>query len=244
MMGKVLVLCECSGTVRDAFLDAGHDAWSCDVKADEKGSNRHFRAKAQDVLSHPDIFGFWDLVIVAHPPCTRLCNSGARWLIDPPDNAPSSCTPEESDSWPDLDRDARLAMIWRHLDDGAALFDLCLNSGATERVAVENPVMHKHAKQRINFGDVTPFYVQPWHFADCDESPDNEKKRTGFWARGLPKLEATGSVDGSTARSSVHHASPGNDRATERSRFFPGMAQAMADQWGALLPVTPATESF
>lgn len=216
-MGKVLIACECSGTVRDAFIAAGHDAWSCDIKPDERGSNRHFQADVLDVLTTPEIYGRWDLVIVAHPPCTRLCNSGVRWLsVAPPGRT--------------------LAEMWSELDEGAALFDQILNSGVTDRIAVENPVMHKHAKARINFGDVKPFYVQPWQFADDEAGPDNEKKRTGFWCRGLPPLAPTGDLDGSTARDSVHKAGPGSARATERSRFFPGMAAAMAEQWGSLLP--------
>ena len=73
---RVLVACEFSGTVRDAFLRRGHDAWSCDLLPDERGSNRHIRGDARELLQ-PDL---WDLLIVAHPPCTRLCNSGVRWL--------------------------------------------------------------------------------------------------------------------------------------------------------------------
>lgn len=80
--------------------------------------------------------------------------------------------------------------------------------------------------------EVKPFYVQPWHFGTSEDGPDNEKKRTGFWCRGLPKLRPTGTLDGSTARDSVHKAPPGANRGTERSRFFPGMAAAMAAQWG------------
>jgi len=152
---------------------------------------------------------------VMHPPCTRLCNSGVRWLKVPPPGR-------------------TLADMWEELDTGAALFDACLNANI-ERVAVENPVLHKYAKERINFGETVPFYVQPWQFADSEESADNEKKRTGFWCRNLPPLKPTGSLDGTSARNSVHYASPGANRATERSRFFPGMAAAMADQWGALV---------
>ena len=211
---RVLVACECSGTVRDSFVDQGDDAWSCDIKPSEiPGDNRHMQADVLDVLTNPLIYGTWDLVIVAHPPCTRLCNSGVRWLKNPP--------PGRS-----------LEDIWSELDEGAALFDQCLNNDVAPFVAVENPVMHKYAKERINFGDVKPFYVQPWQFADSDDSVDNEKKRTGFWCRNLPPLVPTGKVDGSTARNSVHHASPGEQRATERSRFHPGMARAMAKQWG------------
>ena len=71
-MAKVLVACECSGTVRDAFLALGHDAWSCDIKQDENGSNRHMQCDVRDILRHPEIYGRFDLLIVAHPPCTRL----------------------------------------------------------------------------------------------------------------------------------------------------------------------------
>lgn len=211
---RVLIGCECSGTVRDAFLEAGHDAWSCDLKADEKGSNRHIRDNVLNVIDPANamIYGKWDLLCVMHPPCTRLCNSGVRWLkVAPPGRT--------------------LGEMWAELDEGAALFDACLNS-YIPLVAVENPVMHKYAKERINFGTVKPFYVQPWQFGSEEQGPDNEKKRTGFWCKGLPKLQPTGTLDGTTARNSVHFASPGADRATERSRFFPGMAQAMADQWG------------
>lgn len=209
----VLVGCECSGTVRDAFLDLGFDAWSCDLKPSEKeGDNRHMVADVLDVLNNPLVYGKWDLVIVCHPPCTRLCNSGVRWLKVPPPGR-------------------TLEDMWRELDEGAALFQACLDADVPF-VAVENPVMHKHAKARIDFGDVKPFYVQPWQFAEDEDGPDNEKKRTGFWPKNLPPLEPTGTLDGTTARNSVHHASPGEDRATERSRFFPGMAKAIALQWG------------
>jgi len=214
---RILIGCECSGTVRDAFIAQGHDAYSCDIKPDEKGSNRHIVADVLEVIDPANelIYGKFDMLCVMHPPCTRLCNSGVRWLKIPPPGR-------------------TLEDMWSELDTGAALFDACLNANI-ERVAVENPVLHKYAKERINFGETVPFYVQPWQFADSEESADNEKKRTGFWCRNLPPLKPTGSLDGTSARNSVHYASPGANRATERSRFFPGMAAAMADQWGALV---------
>jgi hypothetical protein len=76
---RVLVACEYSGMVRNAFLERGHDAWSCDLLPCEDGSNRHIRGDARDILDDG-----WDLLMVAHPPCTRLCNSGVRWLSKPP----------------------------------------------------------------------------------------------------------------------------------------------------------------
>ena len=129
----------------------------------------------------------------------------------------------------------RLAVIWSHLDQGAALFSECWNADVPF-IAVENPVMHKYAKERIeNFEDEAKhrFSRHPWQFGHDEDGPDNEKKRTCIWKRNLPDLVATGTLDGSTARDSVHMASPGDDRAAERSRFFPGFAAAMAEQWGA-----------
>ena len=76
---RVLVACEFSGTVRRAFASRGHDAWSCDLLPAEDRSNKHIVGDARDILDDG-----WDLLIVAHPPCTRLCNSGVRWLTVPP----------------------------------------------------------------------------------------------------------------------------------------------------------------
>ena len=77
-MARVLVACEVSGIVRRAFAARGHDAWSCDLLPAEDGNRRHLQCNVKEVLD----LG-WDLVI-AHPPCTRLCNSGVRWLHKPP----------------------------------------------------------------------------------------------------------------------------------------------------------------
>src|ERR1035438_6197121 len=76
---RVLVACEFSGIVRDAFLAKGHDAWSCDLLPAEHNSNRHIQGDVRDILKDG-----WDFLIVAHPPCIRLCNSGVRWLHKSP----------------------------------------------------------------------------------------------------------------------------------------------------------------
>lgn len=207
-MAKILVACECSGIVRDAFVAEGHDAYSCDLKPAERPTNRHFREDVRTVLKWEQ----WDLLMVAHPPCTRLCNSGVRWLTTPP--------PGKSKE-----------QMWAELEEGCALFSDLWNADVPH-IAVENPVMHSHAKQRIKNYRPLSQSVQPWQFGTDPNGPDNEKKRTCFWLKDLPQLTPTGTLDGRTARASVHHASPGPDRATERSRFFPGMAQAMARQWG------------
>lgn len=207
---KVLIGCEQSGVVRDAFLAAGHDAWSCDLLAAETPSNRHIVGDVRDVMMWDE----WDLLAVMHPPCTRLCNSGVRWLSTPPPGR-------------------ALEDMWRELDEGADLFSAVWNVPHIDAVAVENPIMHRHAKERIV--NYRPFAqsVQPWQFGTDPAGPDNEKKRTCLWLRNLPPLVPTGTLDGATARDSVHKASPGKDRWRARSRFFPGLAAAMAAQWGA-----------
>lgn len=187
---RVLIACEFSGTVRDAFRARGHDAISADLlPSDAPGP--HYQGDARDILGDG-----WDLLI-AHPPCTRLCNSGVRWLAE---------------------RD-----LWADMRDGAALFLAFLNA-PVPRVAVENPVMHRYARDIIGRGP--DFTLQPWQFGD------DYKKRTCFWTRGLPALSPTSNLDGSTARPEVHHASPGPDRWKLRSKTYPGIAAAIAEQWG------------
>jgi hypothetical protein len=195
---RVLVACEFSGTVRNAFLARGYDAWSCDLLPAEDRSNRHIQGDVRDILDDG-----WDLLMVAHPPCTRLCNSGVRWLQVPP--------PGRS-----------LAEMWEELEEGAELFSTLWNA-PIERVAVENPVMHRHAKERIRNYRPPAQSIQPWQFGH------GECKRTCLWLRNLPPLTPTNIVDGREQR--VHMASPGPDRWKERSRFFPGVAAAMAEQW-------------
>ncbi len=188
---RVLVACEFSGTVRRAFRALGHDAWSADLLPAEDGALHHIQGDVRWLLRQP-----WDLVI-AHPPCTRLCNSGVRWLAE---------------------RD-----LWQDMREGAAFFLECLNANAP-RVAVENPVMHKYAREIVGRGP--DFTVQPWQFGDP------AKKRTCFWTRGLPPLTPTSDMSADMARADCHLASPGPDRWRERSRTYPGIAKALASQWG------------
>lgn len=224
---KILIGCEQSGVVRDAFNDLGHDAWSCDLLDAERPSNRHIIGDVRDVMMMED----WDLLAVMHPPCTRLCNSGVRWLTEPPKNPPADCTPQEAAAWPTLNRSEKLEMIWQHLEKGAALFSDLWNVKHIPMIALENPVMHPHAKERIRNFQPQAQTVQPWQYGTSEDGPDNEKKRTCLWLRNLPNLTPTGTLDGTTARDSVHKARPGKNRWKERSRFFPGIAAAMAYQW-------------
>jgi hypothetical protein len=198
---RVLVACEFSGTVRNAFAARGHDAWSCDLLPSDDRSNKHIIGDARDLLNDG-----WDLLMVAHPPCTRLCNSGVRWLNVPPPGR-------------------TLEAMWSELDEAAALFSAFWNA-PIPRVCIENPVMHKHAKARIqNYADFTQS-VQPWQFGH------GECKRTCFWLRNLPPLTPTDVVEGREQR--IHMLPPGPERWRERSRFFKGIADAMADQWSDL----------
>ena len=208
---KILIGCETSGTVRNAFLKKGFDTWSCDILPADDQTNRHIQDDVRDVLK----MEAWDLLMVAHPPCTRLCNSGVRWLHNPPEGK----TVEE---------------MWQELDEGTALFSDLWNADVP-RIAIENPIMHKYAKSRIeNFEPFTQS-VQPYEFAESIDADDNVTKRTCLWLKNLPKLVKTGSLTKETARHDIHHASPGPDRWKVRSKFHVGLAKAMADQWGAVL---------
>jgi hypothetical protein len=183
----VLVACEFSGRVRDAFAKRGHVAMSCDFLPSETFGN-HRIGDVTAILDHG-----WDLMI-AHPPCTYLASSGNRWE-----------SPERADA-----REEALGFIRTLMD------------APIPRICIENPV------GRIS-GAIRPpdQYVQPWWFGD------NETKKTGLWLKNLPPLSPTNIIWRGHG-SSVHKASPGPNRWKERSRTFPGIAEAMAEQWGFL----------
>ena len=182
---RVLVACEYSGTVRDAFTARGHYALSCDLLPSEK-PGLHYRGDVRDIIGDG-----WGLMI-AHPPCTHLAVSGARWFQSKI-----------------LDQNAALAFVRLLLD------------APIPRIALENPV--SIISTRIRKPDQT---IQPWQFGH------GEVKRTCLWLKGLPKLVPTEIVDGREAR--VWRMGPSPDRWKDRSRTYPGIASAMADQWGAL----------
>ena len=179
-----LVACEFSAVVRDAFRTKGHDMWSCDTLPTEGDPRWHIQ---DDVLRHLD--EGWDIMI-AHPPCTYLAVSGARWFRD------------------------------RQSEQRQALeFVQALMDAPVPRTAVENPV--SVISTRIRRPDQI---IQPWQFGH------GETKATCLWLRGLPRLVSTAVVQERNPR--VHYASPSPDRWKERSRFLPGIARAMAEQWG------------
>lgn len=194
---RVLVACEFSGVVRDAFAALGHDAWSCDLLPSEM-PGQHVAGDVLKILDQG-----WDLLI-AHPPCTFLCNSGVRWL------APGG----------NLDKTRHHQMM------DACDFFAALYWADVPRVCIENSVMHKYARDYLSSACKVPTYtqtIQPY------EHGHGETKRTALWLRGLPPIKPSDVVPGRVPR--VHHASPGPDRWKERSRTLPGIEKAMAEQW-------------
>lgn len=115
---KILIACEFSGVVRDAFRDRGHDAMSCDLLPTE-AQGPHYQGDVYDILNNR-----WDLMI-AHPPCQYLCNSGVRWLYN-------------KDKTKNTER-------WWNLDIAARFFKILLTTPHIPMVCVENPIPHGHA---------------------------------------------------------------------------------------------------
>lgn len=217
---RVLVACEFTGIVRRAFTARGHDAWSCDLLPAEDGSNRHIVGDVRGILGDG-----WDLLIVAHPPCTRLCRSGRRWLSGPGKMTPPKRLPRGR-SWADMQAE---------FEAGVDLFVTCWRA-PIPRVAIENPEMHDIARARMPADVPRPHMVQPFWFGHP------EYKATGWYLRGLPQLRETARLaepehgsDQWKAWNRVWRMPPIADRGKERSRFFVGMADAMADQWGGLV---------
>ncbi len=184
----MLVACEFSGIVREAFKKWGHDAWSCDLLPTEVEGN-HIQ---DDVLKH--LNDGWDLM-VAHPPCTYLANSGVRWLVNNPER-------------------------WDDLALACQFFNTLLDA-PIPKIAVENPIQHKYARNYIRkYNQI----IQPYDFGH------GETKATCLWLKNLPKLIPTHKVAGRQGR--VHFESPSPDRWKNRSRTLHGIAVAMAEQWG------------
>ena len=178
---KVLVACEFSGIVRDAFIARGHDAISCDLLPTEN-PGPHIQGDIRAV----DVSGF-DLMI-AHPPCTHLAVSGARWFKDK------------------LEEQAEALEFVRYL------------MSAPIPWAIENPI--SIISSRIRKPDQI---IQPWMFGH------GETKATCLWLNGLPKITPTNIVEGREGR--CWKLPPSPDRWKLRSATYPGIANAMADQW-------------
>jgi hypothetical protein len=144
--------------------------------------------------------------MIAHPPCTFLANSGAKHLY-------LGCRRENGAHG---DR-------WANLGHAAAFF-LAMLKAPIPRIAVENPIMLGHVRRLFDIPAPSQT-IQPWQHGHP------ETKATCLWLKGLPRLTPTAMVAGREAR--VHREPPGPERWRNRSRTCPGIASAMAEQWGA-----------
>lgn len=219
---KVLVGCEFSGVVRDAFIRAGHDAMSCDLLPTE-APGPHYQGDVRDVLD-----GGFDLAVF-HPPCTYLCLSGLHW---------------------NNRRPGRRALTAEALD-----FVRLLLNAPIPRIALENP--KGCISTYIRPPDQT---IQPYHFGH------DASKATCFWLKNLPRLRPTEYVPpqhgfwliepgresprqmyrwANQSPSGNCRLAPSPMRWMNRSKTFPGVAAAMAAQWGATqMPVVHSLSLF
>lgn len=203
---RVLVACESSGIVRDAFLWLGHDAWSCDLLPDET-DGPHLMGDVRDVLSLPAASDKWDLLI-AHPPCTYLASSGLHWNGRVPGRA------EQTESALDF---VRLLM-----------------SAPVRHIAIENPVGRIGTAIRPADQTIQPY--QFGHDASkrtCLWLKNLPPLRpTGFVE---PRMVDGKPRWGNQTDSGQNRLGPSPDRWRERSRTYQGIADAMADQWTAAI---------
>lgn len=191
---RVLVACEFSGVVRDAFTKRGHDAWSCDLIPTERPGH-HIQGDVREILNDG-----WDLMI-GHPPCTYLSSAGSRHLHKGGEI-----------------QDARMVLGLEAKELFTALWE-----SRIPKICLENPVP--------SYEFCLPAYnqiVHPYYFGDPF------KKRSCLWLKNLSLLKATSKCE--TAQPAM---TPGNwfnkggkERQKNRSQTFPGIARAMADQWG------------
>ena len=208
---RVLVACEYSGRVRDAFRLLGHEAWSCDLRPAESHPEWHIQGDAVEAA-----YGqHWDLMI-AHPYCTFNCNSGVQWLYHPDDTALPRDQRRRHPKYPNRMEDFL---------EGVAFFNK-LKNAPIERICLENSQPHGLAMEHIGRYDQI---LQPWHVG----SPFT--KAAVLWLKNLPKIKQTHTrADYEKITAACHMMPPGPDREKERSRTDPAIAAAFAANWGIL----------
>lgn len=187
---RILVACEFSGRVRDAFRSRGHDAWSCDIEPTESDPLWHYQCDVRVLLR-----GQWDLMI-AFPPCTHLSNLNAFH-----------------------------GRQGTELEDTALDFVCDLMNAPIPRIAIENPMGAINRRIRRQDQVIHPFYFgDPW------------RKQTCLWLKNLPALVPTSDMAKQPRRNFRSWTdAPGltpETRARIRGMTFPGVASAMASQWG------------
>jgi hypothetical protein len=208
---RVLVACEFSGIVRDAFGARGHDAWSCDLIPTEL-PGPHLQCDVFTILDRQ-----WDLMI-AHPECTHLAISGGRWMTD---HWVTKKSHPNGGYWYD-------GANKRAQQSGALEFVKRLWDAPIPKIALENPIGSLPRLWR-KWSQV----IHPWQFGE------KQCKATCLWLKDLPLLKHTNIVgpppEDKELRKSwekVWREPPGPNQARNRSRTFQGIANAMAEQWG------------
>ena len=203
---KILIACEFSGVVRDAFTERGHDAMSCDLLPTEQ-PGQHYQGDIFNIINDG-----WDMMI-AHPECTYLTVSGNKWM-----------KPEFKKRFPTRQQDRK----------DAIKFFMDLVGAPIDKICIENPV-----------GIMSTQYKKPTQYIQPYEFGHPETKKTGLWLKNLNRLKPTnvvkpewiiGKKDGKRY-SPTHYMSAsgfgkGSNRQKERSRTYPGIANAFAVQWG------------
>jgi hypothetical protein len=208
---RVLVACEFSGRVRDAFRRRGHDAWSCDLRKCERDQSFHIQGDVRNELQP----GRWDMLI-AHPYCTFNNLAGIRWMYHPDDTAMPAEIRRRHPKYPNRMQDFL---------EGVAFFKELWNA-PVDKIIVENSQPHGLAMRHLGRYDQI---VQPWMFG----SPVT--KAAALWLKGVPKLVPTHKkTDYPEIKPVCHFMSPGPDRERERSRTDTCVAEAFAEQWGSL----------
>lgn len=220
---KILIACEESQAVCKEMRRLGHECYSCDIIECSGGHpewhimqdvlpllNGYCTFKTMDGVEHT-IDSKWDMII-AHPPCTYLTLAGNKWY-----------KPEFLSRFPE-----RL-----YQRQQAILFFMKIANADCDKIAIENPVGIMSTQWRK-----PDQYIEPYYFGDC------EKKKTGLWLKGLKKLEHTNIVEPviihckSGANEPRWHMEtmklPPEERSKVRSKTFPGIAKAMAEQWAGL----------
>ena len=203
----VLIACEFSGIVREAFRAYhGINAISCDYLPPEDGRwDYHYLGDAREAIK----YNKWGAMIF-FAPCTFLANSGVCWLYKP-------------DGKRDEER-------WENMRLGAELYRDLLHADIP-LIAGENPIPHRYALEII--GRKYDQIIQPWQFWP-GPTGQGETKATCLWLKGLPRLIPT-TPDETGRIPRVHYEPPGPERWKNRSRTYPGIAAAMAEQWTPII---------
>lgn len=208
---KILVACEYSNRVSQAFRDIGHTVYSCDLRDTEGDPRWHIKGDAVEAAYAQQ----WDMLI-GHPYCTFNTLAGIRWMYHPDDTALPAENRRRHPRYPN------------RMDDflkGVEFFN-ALRNAPIDRIALENSQPHGLAMQYIGRPDQS---LQPWHVG----SPHT--KAACLWLKNLPKIAHTHTrADYEEIKPTCHMMPPGPNREKERSRTDPAIAAALARNWGRL----------